>query len=88
MTLEGRLHAYIKHMSSGGNPDAFAHLLEDVDYDIWVSRWTNEDGTTRLEIRVEDEQYGQFMNGRRVEPSWEGGINGPDVDEWEDIRKL
>lgn len=87
MALEDRLRAYVEHVTEGGDPFAPDHPLGDADHEVWVS-WRTDHGTTRLEIAVDDEQYGCFVNGERVEPSWEGGVNGPAVAEWEAVRRL
>jgi hypothetical protein len=38
-----------------------------------------------VEIRVNNERYGYFVNGRRTEPSWEGDVDGPDVTQWNGV---
>lgn len=88
MTIENRLRAYIEHVEEGGDPSAPGYPVADCEHEIWVSWRTDEDGSSRLEVRVDDERYGCFVDGRRVEPSWEGGVRVPDVDEWEGVRKL
>lgn len=87
MAIEERLCEYVEHVMEGGDPDAPDRPLGDGDHDVWVS-WRTDDGTTRLEIRVDDERYGCFVDGERTEPSWEGGVDGPDVTEWEGVRRL
>ena len=87
MTLEDRLRDYVEHVGEGGDPYMPGHPLGDGEHEIWVS-WRTDNGTTHLEIRVDEELYGPFVNGKRIEPSWEGGINGPDVAEWEAVRRL
>ncbi|PSP73074.1 hypothetical protein BRC86_10385 [Halobacteriales archaeon QS_3_64_16] len=87
MTLEDRLLEYVAYVEAGGDPYAPAHPLGNGEHDVWVS-WRTDDGTTRLEIRVDDEHYGSFVDGKRIEPSWEGGVAGPEVTEWEDVRQL
>ena len=87
MALEDRLRAYVEHVADGGDPYTPEHPLGDDDREVWVS-WRTDNGTTCLEIHVDDEQYGRFINGQRADPSWEGGVNGPDVAKWEAVRQL
>jgi len=88
MTLEDRLRAYVEHLKDGGNPEAPGQPLSDDDHEVWV-HWRGDGSEgTRLEIHVDDERYGCFVDGRRTDPSWEGGVDGPDVDEWETVREL
>ena len=88
VSIEDRLHAYVEYVAEGGDPYAPDHPLTKGDQEVWVSWQIEPDGTTRLDIRVDDERYGQFVNGRQVASSWEGGVDGPDVGEWEAVRLL
>lgn len=88
MSLEDRLREYVQHVSDGGDPYTPSHPLGNSDHEVWVS-WRTERGDTRIEIAVDDERYGCFVNGEPVDPScWEGGVSGPAVDEWEAVRRL
>ena len=40
------------------------------------------------EIRAAEKRQGYFVNGKRTDPSWEGGVVGPDVAEWQGVREL
>ncbi len=88
MVLEDRLREYVEHVGNGGDPLAPAQPLGNDDHEVWVSWGGDDSGNTHLEIRVDEEQYGYFVNGKRAEHSWEGGVNVPDVTEWTDIREL
>ena len=87
MSLEDRLREYVQHVSDGGDPHAPDHPLGNGDHEVWVS-WRTDNGVTCLEIHVDDERYGRFVDGQPAEPSWEGGVNGPDVAEWEAVQRL
>jgi hypothetical protein len=86
MGFEDRLRAYVEHVTAGGDPLAPAEPLGDADHEVWVSWRDDED--IHVEIRVNDERYGYFVNGRRTEPSWEGGVDGPDVTQWNGVREF
>ena len=88
MTLEQRLHACVEAVRNGNDPFVPNRSVSNHDETVWVS-WRNIDGgNTYLDIHVNDERYGYFVNGRRTDPSWEGGVDGPDVPEWDEVRKL
>jgi hypothetical protein len=54
---------------------------------VWVSWRATDGGNIYLDIHV-DERYGYFVNGKQVDLSWEGDVNGPDVAEWDEAREL
>jgi hypothetical protein len=87
MAFEARLREYVDHVTEGGDPDMPDRPLSNNEREVWVS-WRTDDGTTRLEIRVDGERYGPFVDGRRIDSSWEGGVDGPDVAEWEAVRRF
>jgi hypothetical protein len=88
MSTDDRLQSYVDHVSDGGDPATLGtDGVETDDRDIWVS-WRTDDGHTRLEISVDGERYGYFVDGERATPSWEGGVSVPDVGEWEAVRQL
>jgi hypothetical protein len=87
MAFEDRLREYVDHVTEDGDPDMPDRPLSNDEREVWVS-WRTDDGTTRLEIRVDGERYGPFVDGRRIDSSWEGGVDGPDAAEWEAVRRL
>jgi hypothetical protein len=88
MITDDRLREYVEYVTDGGDPCGPGHPLEDSEEDLWVSWRTDERGNTHLEIRATERREGYFVNGERTEPSWEGGVDGPDVAEWQGVREL
>lgn len=88
MISEANLREYVEYVTDSGDPYAPGHPLEGSDQEVWVSWRIDGEGSTHLEIRVTGEWRGYFVDGKRVEPSWEGGVNVPDVSKWQAVRAL
>ena len=88
MTFEDQLRAYVKQVKEGGDPFTPKQPVSTHEQSVWVSWRAEGNGSTHLEIHVDEERYGYFVNGRRVESSWEGGVDGPNVTSWDTVRKV
>ena len=88
MTLEERLREFVERVREGTDPFASDQRMSNFDETVWVSWRATDGGDIYLDIHVDDEPYGYFVNGKRIDPNWEGGVSGPDVAEWDEVRKL